>query len=194
MSSWVSLIRYWSEVTIYILIPLQNCQIGTCVILHVSKCNAFVLIDVHYIIETFNIKGVSSSERKTWSFQLSDKVEPVSTHIHWAIRNCNGDAEKLQSSLLNIVDHYKNIHTSCDPSSRCKKDKNYEPSRRWNWLNFVTKLERPCLSLRRSCPWGNFFKSRFHRFNTVPSIVLIYSISFFTYIFIDWQVSVMTVW
>jgi hypothetical protein len=25
--------------------------------------------------------------------------------------------------------HYKNIHTSCDPSSRCKKDKNYEPSR-----------------------------------------------------------------
>ena len=30
---------------------------------------------------------------------------------------------------MNIVDHYKNIHTSCDPSSRCKKDKNYEPSR-----------------------------------------------------------------
>ena len=71
----------------------------------------------------------ASSERKTCSFQLSDKVEPVSTHIHWAIRNCNGDAEKLKSSLLNIVDHYKNIHTSCDPSSRCKKDKNYEQSR-----------------------------------------------------------------
>jgi hypothetical protein len=30
-SSWVSLIRYWGEVTIYILITLQNCQIGTCV-------------------------------------------------------------------------------------------------------------------------------------------------------------------
>jgi hypothetical protein len=37
-SSCVSLIRYWSEVTIYILIPWKNCQIGTCVILHVSKC------------------------------------------------------------------------------------------------------------------------------------------------------------
>jgi hypothetical protein len=108
--------------------------------------------------------GTASSERKIWSFQLSDKVEPVSTHIHWAIRNCNGDAEKLKSSLLNIVDHYKNI----------------------------TKLERPYLSLRRSCPWGNFFKNRFHRFNTVPSIVLIYSISFFTYIFIDGRSKLVT--
>jgi hypothetical protein len=29
---------------------------------------------------------------------------------------------------MNIVDHYENIHT-CDPSSRCKIDKIYEPSR-----------------------------------------------------------------
>jgi hypothetical protein len=34
------------------------------------------------------VSGTASSERKTWSFQLSDKVEPFSTHIHWAIRNC----------------------------------------------------------------------------------------------------------
>jgi hypothetical protein len=44
--------------------------------------------------------GTASSERKAWSFQLSDKVEPVSTHIHWAIRNCNGDAEKLKLSTF----------------------------------------------------------------------------------------------
>ncbi|CAC5424311.1 unnamed protein product [Mytilus coruscus] len=75
------------------------------------------------------IAGTAKSERKTWSFQLSDKVEPVSTHIHWAIRNCNNDPEKLKSSFLNVVDHYKNRHLSCDPSSRCKYDKNYEPSR-----------------------------------------------------------------
>ena len=31
--------------------------------------------------------------------------------------------------MLNIVDHYKNIHTSCHENSRCRKDKNYEPSR-----------------------------------------------------------------
>ncbi|CAC5384549.1 unnamed protein product [Mytilus coruscus] len=73
--------------------------------------------------------GTAKSERKTWSFQLSDKVEPVSTHIHWAIRNCNNDPEKLKSSILNVVDHYKNRHLSCDPSSRCKYDKNYKPSR-----------------------------------------------------------------
>jgi hypothetical protein len=75
------------------------------------------------------LKKVASGTASSEKFQLSDKVEPVSTHIHWAIRNCNGDAEKLKSSLLNIVDHYKNIHTSCDPSSRCRKDKYYEPSR-----------------------------------------------------------------
>ena len=27
---------------------------------------------------------------------------------------------------MNTVDHYKNIHTSCHESSRCRKDKNYE--------------------------------------------------------------------
>lgn len=79
------------------------------------------------------LKKVSSgpkySEGKTWSFQLSDKVEPVSTHIHWAVRNCDGNVQKVKSSLLNIVDHYKNNHSNCDETSRCKKDPNYEPSR-----------------------------------------------------------------
>ena len=73
--------------------------------------------------------GTAKTERKTWSFQLSDKVEPVATHIHWAIRHCDKDPEKLKSSILNIVDHYKNRHLSCDPSSRCRYDSNYEPSR-----------------------------------------------------------------
>ncbi|CAC5422464.1 unnamed protein product [Mytilus coruscus] len=73
--------------------------------------------------------GTATSERKTWSFQLSDKAEPVSTHIHWAIRNCINDPEKLKLSILNVVDHYKNRHLSCDPSSRCRYDEIYEPSR-----------------------------------------------------------------
>ncbi|CAC5421220.1 unnamed protein product [Mytilus coruscus] len=73
--------------------------------------------------------GSKSSEGKTWSFQLSDKVEPVATHMHWAIQNCNQDEKKLQKSLLNILDHYKNIHTDCHESARCKVDAKYEPSR-----------------------------------------------------------------
>ncbi|CAC5408340.1 unnamed protein product [Mytilus coruscus] len=68
--------------------------------------------------------GPQYSKGKTWSFQLSDKVEPVATHVHWCIRNCN-----QQKEMLNIVDHYKNIHTVCSESSRCRKDTNYEPSR-----------------------------------------------------------------
>ncbi|CAC5378964.1 unnamed protein product [Mytilus coruscus] len=79
------------------------------------------------------VKKISSgpqySKGKTWSFQLSDKVEPVATHVHWCIRNCNQQKEMLKSTLLNIVDHYKNIHTGCSESSRCRKDTNYEPSR-----------------------------------------------------------------
>lgn len=73
--------------------------------------------------------GTKSSEGKTWSMQLSDKLEPVATHIYWAIKNCDGDENKLKKLLLNIVDHYKNIHHECHVSSRCKQDKNYESSR-----------------------------------------------------------------
>ena len=31
--------------------------------------------------------------------------------------------------MNNTVKHYQNIHTDCDPDSRCKKDSNYEPSK-----------------------------------------------------------------
>ena len=76
---------------------------------------------------------VSSGPRylkgKTWSDELKDKVEPVATHFHWAIRNCGGDSSALRNSLDNIIDHYENHHDNCNPSSRCKRDKNYEPSR-----------------------------------------------------------------
>jgi hypothetical protein len=35
----------------------------------------------------------------------SPGVEPVATHVHWCIRNCDNEKDKLRSSLLNIVDH-----------------------------------------------------------------------------------------
>lgn len=67
-----------------------------------------------------NSSGPAYLDGKTWSSQLDDKVEPISTHFHWAIRNCDEDPEKLKS-LLNIVEHYKNNHQACHGSSRCKK-------------------------------------------------------------------------
>lgn len=73
--------------------------------------------------------GAKCREGKTWSQQLVDKVKPVKTHFQYAMRNCNGDADVLQKNLLNIVDHYKNIHDSCSSDSRCKVDRNYIPSR-----------------------------------------------------------------
>lgn len=80
-----------------------------------------------------NLKVISSGpkykEGNTWSIQLEDKAEPVATHIHWALRNCEKDPQKLQKYLSNVVSHYKNEHTGCPETSRCKKDKNYEPSR-----------------------------------------------------------------
>ena len=76
---------------------------------------------------------VSSEPRylkgKTWSDELKDKVEPVATRFHSAIRNCGGDSSALRNSLDNIIDHYENRHDNCNQSSRCKRDKNYEPSR-----------------------------------------------------------------
>ncbi|KAK3108748.1 hypothetical protein FSP39_014764 [Pinctada imbricata] len=72
--------------------------------------------------------GPAYLEGKTWSFQLSDKVEPIATHIHWSIRNCNGDITTLRSSIDNIVEHYKDNHSSCHSTSRCKEPK-YEISR-----------------------------------------------------------------
>ena len=74
-------------------------------------------------------------EGKTWSSQLDDKVEPVATHFHSAIRNCEENPEKLQALLLNIFQHYKNNHDSCHSISRCRKDPNYEISRKVFDLN-----------------------------------------------------------
>ena len=79
------------------------------------------------------MKSISSGpkykEGQTWSMQLSDKEEPIATHFHWAIRNCDGDPALLQSRLSNISSHYRNEHSACASSSRCKQDPNYEPSR-----------------------------------------------------------------
>lgn len=73
--------------------------------------------------------GPKYKEGKTWFNQLSDKQEPIATHFHWAIRNCQGDPALLKSRLSSISSHYRNEHSACAPSSRCKQDPNYEPSR-----------------------------------------------------------------
>ena len=73
--------------------------------------------------------GPKYKEGRSWFKQLSDKVEPVATHFHWVIRNCQNDTQRLRKLLSNIVKHYKNEHSECPDSSRCKMDPNYEPSR-----------------------------------------------------------------
>ena len=73
--------------------------------------------------------GAKCREGKTWSVQLADKVQPIKTHVNYAMRNCNGDVQTLRASLDNVVKHYMNIHTNCSKTSRCQKDSNYMPSR-----------------------------------------------------------------
>lgn len=68
-------------------------------------------------------------------------MEPVVTHCYWALRNCDQDPEKLQKLLLNVVEHYKGNHTECHSTSRCRVDKNYEPSR----LAIVDKISEKLL-------------------------------------------------
>ena len=66
---------------------------------------------------------------KTWSEQVVDKVEPVATHFHAAIRNFEKDPQKPRNQLSNVVSHYKHDHSLCHATSRCQRDFNYEPSR-----------------------------------------------------------------
>ena len=73
--------------------------------------------------------GPRHLEGKTWHPQLSDKAASVKTHFYWCMKNCEQDPLKLKSMILNIVEHYKNNHVDCHPSSRCKTDVNYEPSK-----------------------------------------------------------------
>ncbi len=54
---------------------------------------------------------------KTWHPELIDKVKPTRTHIHWCMRNCEGSTTILRASLLNIVQHCKNVHDDCHPTT-----------------------------------------------------------------------------
>ena len=79
------------------------------------------------------LKSISTGPKykkgSTWSEQLLDKEEPIATHVHWALRHCEQNPQKLQRQLSNIVNHYRNVHSDCHATSRCKLDHNYESSR-----------------------------------------------------------------
>jgi hypothetical protein len=50
-------------------------------------------------------KGAKKRHNVTWHEQLTDKVQPICTHFNWAMMHCDGDAEKLQLSRSNVVQH-----------------------------------------------------------------------------------------
>ena len=66
--------------------------------------------------------GRKYKEGSSWFEQLVDKVEPIATHFHWGLRNCKEDPTTLKSRLSNVAAHYRNEHSSCVASSRCKQD------------------------------------------------------------------------
>ena len=74
-------------------------------------------------------QGPKRDHGKTWHVELSDKAGSIRTHIHWAMKNCDGSAQKLCDMLDNISNHYKDVHDKCHPTSRCKADPAYEPTK-----------------------------------------------------------------
>lgn len=44
------------------------------------------------------------------------------THIYYAMKNCNGDADELRRYIVNIVDHYQGDHSNCHQESRCQEE------------------------------------------------------------------------
>ncbi|XP_033731910.1 uncharacterized protein LOC117321561 isoform X2 [Pecten maximus] len=79
------------------------------------------------------IKSLTSGPKKmhgkTWHGELSDKAASIKTHWYYAMRHCEKSVEKLRMLLDNVVQHYKDIHDGCLPSSRCHTDENYKPSK-----------------------------------------------------------------
>ena len=73
--------------------------------------------------------GPQYKHGSSWHGELSDKAGAIKTHCYYAIKNCQGSAEKLRENLDNIICHYQNFHSNCSPESRCKTDKNYVPSK-----------------------------------------------------------------
>ena len=64
-------------------------------------------------------KGSRKNSGRPWHPELRDKSAGVKTHVYWAMKNCNGNADQLVRSLDSIVDHYKQNHQNCHPTSRC---------------------------------------------------------------------------
>ena len=79
------------------------------------------------------VVAVSSGPRykhgDTWHEELADKPASVRIHFQWSMRNCDGNPELLLQYLDNIVEHYANNHAACHPTSRCRTDANYVPSK-----------------------------------------------------------------
>lgn len=74
--------------------------------------------------------GPKYKEGITWHHQLGDKASSIKTHIYWAMKNCCENPEKLRGNILNIISHYKDDHTKCHETSRCRTDVNYEMSKK----------------------------------------------------------------
>jgi hypothetical protein len=75
-------------------------------------------------------EGPKKNHSLTWHTELDDKLVSIATHTHWAARRSDGNAATLKNSLDTIIPHYKNNHTKCHQSARCKTDTNYEPSKK----------------------------------------------------------------
>ena len=58
--------------------------------------------------------GPKKLKGKTWHHELSDKAGSIRTHIYFCLKNCDGDPQKLKSSIDNNIPHYKRIHEILD--------------------------------------------------------------------------------
>ena len=73
--------------------------------------------------------GPKRDKNKTWHPELSDKAGAIRTHAYWAMKNCEGSADKLVGYLDNIPNHYKGIHDGCHVDSRCRSGPHYKSTK-----------------------------------------------------------------
>ena len=105
--------------------------------------NKYLKVDQPHVTNTNDIwhvtKGINREIKKFVMVQrnitvFSGMVNSVTKLLplklsYYAMKNCEGSAERLKFLLDNILLHYQNVHTNCLDTSRCRTEVSYEPSK-----------------------------------------------------------------
>ncbi|XP_078700992.1 uncharacterized protein LOC144927455 isoform X3 [Branchiostoma floridae x Branchiostoma belcheri] len=96
--------------------------------------------------------GAQRDMGKTWHPELQDKCASTKTGIYWAMKTCEGSADKIRATILNMVNHYMNTNVLRD--TYCVK--HYQDIRRPSRIAPMRVLKPKDTSFRDNI-WRDFY-------------------------------------